>query len=43
MPLENFQILDIKNEFTFFIWSCELKVIVKRKVGSQIAGLIPNH
>jgi hypothetical protein len=33
---------DIKNEFTFSIWSCELKIMAK-KVKNQIGNLIFNH
>ncbi len=34
---------DIKNEFTFFIWSCELRIMANKKVRNQIGNLILNH
>ncbi len=33
---------DIKNEFTFFIWSCELRIMVNKKIKNQIGNLILN-
>jgi hypothetical protein len=34
---------DIKNEFTFSIWSCELIIMAHKKVRNQIGNLILYH
>jgi hypothetical protein len=43
MALEKFQSINIKSEFTFSIWSYELKIFAKPKVKSEIDNLIFHH
>jgi hypothetical protein len=38
IPSERAWNLDLKSQFTFCIWSCELGVMAKRMVISQIKG-----
>ncbi len=36
--LKKFQCVDIKSEVAFFIWNCELEVMVKRKASNKISN-----
>jgi hypothetical protein len=43
ISLENYESLDVENELTWAIWTFVAQVMCKRKAGSQIGNLIPDH
>jgi hypothetical protein len=43
ISLENYQRVDVENGLIWAIWTYAAQVMAKRKVGSQIGNLAPNH
>jgi hypothetical protein len=43
ISLESYQSVNVKNGFAWAIWTFVAQVMAKRRVGSQIDKLIPNH
>jgi hypothetical protein len=43
ISLKFFWNVNILNGFASFIWTSETQVMAKRRVGSQIGNLIPDH
>jgi hypothetical protein len=41
--LESYQSEDVENGLAWTIWTFVTQVMMKRKVGSQIGGLTPDH
>jgi hypothetical protein len=43
ISLESYQSVDVENGLAWATWTSTAQVMTKRKVGSQIGNLIPNH
>jgi hypothetical protein len=43
ISLESYQILDVENRLVWVIWTFVAQVMAKRKAGSQIGNLTPDH
>jgi len=43
MSLKSFLNLNVQNELALLIWTSEAQVMAKRRAGSQIANLTPDH
>jgi hypothetical protein len=43
ISLERYQSVDVDNGLVWAIWTCAAQVMAKRKAGSQIGNLIPDH
>ncbi len=43
ISLKSYRNVDVKNGFACAIWTFVAQVMAKRKVGSQIGNLIPDH
>jgi hypothetical protein len=43
MPLERSWSVDVQNAFAWVIWTFETQVMVKKRDGSQIVSLTPDH
>jgi hypothetical protein len=41
--LESYQNVNVQNGLAWLIWTSATQVMAKRKAGSQIGNLIPNH
>jgi hypothetical protein len=41
--LESYQNVDVENGLAWAIWTYAAQVMAKKKVGSQIGNLAPNH
>jgi len=43
ISLKSYQSVDVENGFTWAIWTSTTHVMAKRRAGSQIGNLTPNH
>ncbi len=43
ISLESYQNVDVENGLVWAIWTSAAQVMAKRKVGSQIGNLTPDH
>ncbi len=43
IPLESYESVDVENELAWAIWTFAAQVRGKRRVGSQIGNLTPDH
>jgi hypothetical protein len=43
ISLESYQSVDVENGLTWAIWTSIAQVMAKRRTGSQIGNLTPNH
>jgi hypothetical protein len=43
ISLESYESVDVENELAWAIWTLEAQVMCKRRSGSQIGNLTPDH